>query len=337
MKKLAILFLLLACLSCKTEKEPMFSFIGTTVNIKDGTIILLENTETRLILDSTTVEKNKFEFKRAIPKSPLQVVLRTKDYSNYKYVWIENKTMRFDAIESDFRNATITGSESENLNATLNNLTNKLDYGPERTQIEQTFVSDHPNSVVSANILAVYATTWGRQTTQDLFNKFSTENRNSANGRRISNFIRLNKEPKIGEPYVDFEMANQNGTHSKLSDIDGKIVLLEFWASWCGPCRNENPNLVKTYKNYKPQGFEVFAVSIDQDKESWLGAIKKDSLNWQHVSELNGSENTAGLIYGVNGIPDNFLINKNGIIVGRNLKGEKLNKKLEELIGNSTK
>ena len=141
----------------------------------------------------------------------------------------------------------------------------------------------------------------------------------------------MNKNPKTGEQFVDFEMNDTNGGAQKLSSIKGKAVLLEFWASSCGPCRQENPNLVKTYEEYHPKGFEIFAISLDESEESWKKAIEKDGLSWTHVSDLKGSDNKAGLIYGVNGIPDNFLIDQNGKIVARNLRGEKLDEKLAEL------
>lgn len=146
------------------------------------------------------------------------------------------------------------------------------------------------------------------------------------------NFYVKNQGAEHGEMAPDFEAELIDGTTFKLSNLRGEFVLIEFWASWCGPCRQENPNLVKTYDEFNSKGFEVFAVSLDEDKDSWLKAIEKDSLNWKHVSDLKGRENEASLIYGVNGIPDNFLINQNGVIVARNLRGEKLNKKLEELI-----
>ena len=117
-----------------------------------------------------------------------------------------------------------------------------------------------------------------------------------------------------------------------MSELNGKVILLEFWASWCGPCRQENPNLVKTYNIFNPKGFEIFAVSLDEDKESWLKAIQEDNLKWKHVSDLKGSRNEASLIYGINGIPDNFLISENGEIIGRNLRGDKLNQKLKEIL-----
>jgi peroxiredoxin len=127
-------------------------------------------------------------------------------------------------------------------------------------------------------------------------------------------------------------MEDTNGEVRKLSDFKDKLVLLEFWASNCLPCRQENPNLIKTYEKFKPKGFEIFAVSQDTKKESWLKAIEKDKLPWLQVSDLKGADNSASLIYGVHGIPDNFLIDQNGIIVGRNLRGKKLNEKLNELL-----
>ena len=127
-------------------------------------------------------------------------------------------------------------------------------------------------------------------------------------------------------------MKDTNGKARKLSDFNGKVVLLEFWASNCVPCRQENPNLVKTYEKYRPKGFEIFAVSQDITKTSWLKAIEKDKLPWLQVSDLKGRDNSASLIYGINAIPDNFLIDQNGIIIARYLRGEKLNDKLDELL-----
>jgi len=181
-------------------------------------------------------------------------------------------------------------------------------------------------------MLSVYTTTWGKEKTKDLYDQLSIENKNTNFGKEIARFVKLNKEPKIGEHFADFESENQNEESKRLSDVKGKVILLEFWASWCGPCRQENPNLVKTYEKFNPKGFEVFAVSLDESKESWLKAIEEDNLNWGHVSDLKGTHDTASLIYGINGIPDNFLIDEEGTIVGRNLRGDKLDEKLIELL-----
>ena len=110
-----------------------------------------------------------------------------------------------------------------------------------------------------------------------------------------------------------------------------EYTLINFWASWCGPCRSFNPELVEQYKLYKDKGFEIFGVSLDTDKEKWRKAIEKDGLNWENVSDLKGNNNQAAVTYGVRDIPDNFLIDDNGIIIARFIRGQELDKKLKEL------
>jgi thiol-disulfide isomerase/thioredoxin len=117
--------------------------------------------------------------------------------------------------------------------------------------------------------------------------------------------------------------------------VGGKYVLIDFWASWCGPCRAENPNLVKVYNDFKDKGFDIFGVSLDTDRKSWLKAIKDDNLTWHHVSDLKGWENSAAQVYGVRAIPANVLLDKDGYIIGKNLRGEDLRKKLEAVFASN--
>ncbi|WP_340066163.1 AhpC/TSA family protein [Ascidiimonas aurantiaca] len=331
MKKILFILLSTLSISCTQKPEPQFSLSGTTKGIEDGTMLYLYNSLTKENMDSAGIHNNIFTFNTVLPESPLRVILKTKDYSHYRFLWLENRPMTFDAGATNFREAQVTGSLSEELSQSLKGETDTL---PEEevAKKEIKFVRTHPNSIVSANILSVYATTWGKEKTLELFAQFSTENKNSVYGKKIENYIELMAEPDIGEKFVDFAMADVEGNPKKLSDVKGKVILLEFWASWCAPCRKENPNLVETYNRFHPKGFEIFAVSLDEEPENWLKAIEKDALTWHHVSDLLGSDNEAGLIYGVNGIPDNFLINEQGVIIDRNLRGEALNKKLEELL-----
>lgn len=194
------------------------------------------------------------------------------------------------------------------------------------------YIEAHPDSLQSAKTLSNMCTTFGKEKTAELFNKLTPMVRNSDYGKMIEQYLQLNKELKIGDKFVDFEMLDSNGHQRKLSEFQGKIVLLEFWASWCGPCLRDIPSLKKTYENYHKHGFEIFAVSLDMNKEDWLKAIEQKNLNWIHVSELESSYNTAGFIYGVSGIPDNFLIDEKGIIIARDLRGDKLDKALEKMI-----
>ncbi|MBL4561762.1 MAG: AhpC/TSA family protein [Labilibaculum sp.] len=329
MKKLLFGLTTLLIISCSEKPTGEFSLIGTTNGIENGTVLYLDNKE--VLIDSVVIENNSFSFITKLSKSPLQVVLRTKDFSHYRFLWLENNPMTFDASTSDFRNAMVVGSVEENLSQILSKET-KLLPRHERLKIDMEFVSKHPKSLHSAYILSVYTTTLGKEKSKELFDEFSLENKNSEYGKSISKYIKLNKNPKIGDKYVDFEMENTKGAIEKLSNFNDKIVLLEFWSSNCGPCRKENPNLVKTFERYNSKGFEVFAVSLDTKKGSWLRAIEKDKLPWNQVSDLKGHDNAASLIYGINAIPDNFLIDRNGIIIARNLRGEALNIKLAEIM-----
>lgn len=138
----------------------------------------------------------------------------------------------------------------------------------------------------------------------------------------------------IGAMAPEIELPNPDGKMLKLSDLRGKVVLLDFWAAWCRPCRMENPNVVKDYYQYKDKGFEVFSVSLDREKASWIKAIQDDGLVWpNHVSDLKYWSSQAAAIYGVTSIPATFLIGKDGRIIAKNLRGEALGQALEELLG----
>ncbi|MBX9851190.1 MAG: TlpA family protein disulfide reductase [Cytophagaceae bacterium] len=140
--------------------------------------------------------------------------------------------------------------------------------------------------------------------------------------------------PGIGEAAPDITLTNPNGKQVSLSSYRGKVVLLDFWASWCGPCRGENPNVVRVYQKYKDKGFTVFSVSLDQAKDKWLAAIDADKLIWDsHVSDLKGWNSAAAKLYGVKGIPQTFLLDKDGKIIAMNLRGESLEAMLKNIFG----
>jgi peroxiredoxin len=136
----------------------------------------------------------------------------------------------------------------------------------------------------------------------------------------------------VGYKANNFSQATPEGKKVSLSDFKGKYVLLDFWASWCRPCRMENPNVVAAYNRYKDKGFTVLGVSLDTNKDPWLAAIQQDKLTWTHVSDLKGWGNEVGKLYGVTGIPQNYLIDREGKIVAKDLRGEALDQKLAEIL-----
>ena len=137
-----------------------------------------------------------------------------------------------------------------------------------------------------------------------------------------------------GEKAIELSGQLPDGSPFNLSDLKGKYVLIDFWGSWCGPCRQENPNVVKVYNEFKNKGFDVFGVSLDQSKDDWVKAIADDKLTWTHVSDLKYWSSDAAKLYAVNSIPANFLLDETGTIIGRNLRGNDLREKVKELLSN---
>ena len=137
----------------------------------------------------------------------------------------------------------------------------------------------------------------------------------------------------VGAMAPEISLPNPQGETKKLSDLRGNVVLIDFWAAWCGPCRRENPNVVKAYNKYHDKGFEVFGVSLDRNREDWVKAIEKDGLVWTQVSDLKYFNSEAAQKYNINSIPATFLVDRDGKIIARNLRGAALDQKLEEIFG----
>ncbi|MDE3056720.1 MAG: AhpC/TSA family protein [Bacteroidota bacterium] len=332
-----------------------FEITGIIKNLEDSSWVYL-NMDNK-ITDSSMAIGGKFVLRGKV-KEPTECVLYLSNVRDSKFIWIENKLIKIEAEKGKLREAKVSGSSTQaeedtfrssimplrkqednlrllqrdadkNRVSELNKELEKLEQQEKAATIS--FIKEHPNWLFSVYVLNIGKTSWGKEQVRGLFNALSGEMRSSTQGKQIKQYLEINVNPKIGDHFVDFELPNPEGKSVKLSQIKGKFVLLDFWAAWCGPCREENKELVKTYAEFHPKGFEILGVSADNNKKEWLYAVKKDGLVWENVSNLKEWDCLPFSIYGINGIPDNFLIDENGKIIARNLRGDDLRKKLKEL------
>lgn len=201
-------------------------------------------------------------------------------------------------------------------------------FNKEFVQRTRDFIKANPNSWVSLDVLEGLGMWQAPQYAKvaPLYAAFSPALKNSPQGRRYGELVQGLKATAVGEPAPAFAQLTPDGKTVALADYRGKYVLIDFWASWCGPCRAENPALIKAYNQFKGRSFDIIGVSLDDEKgrEKWLKAIQDDQLTWTQVSDLKGTQNEAAQRYHVRSIPQNFLIDPSGKIIAFNLRGEEL-------------
>jgi peroxiredoxin len=254
------------------------------------------------------------------------------EYAKYsKVLAVAEKA--FSAIDAEYMAAPDAKKNDTTFFDGLKHKMNKADQL--RDSLKYVYIRQNPDSYFSLEALTELA---GENVDvykiEPLFKGLSAKVRNTKAGTDVAKLLYDIGATSIGAMAPDFTQSDVNDKPVKLSDFRGKYVLLDFWASWCGPCRAENPNVMKAFNKYKEKNLTVLGVSLDQPgkKAAWLAAIKADGLPWTQVSDLQFWNNAAAKQYNIRAIPQNFLIDPTGKIVAKNLRGEALEKKLEELL-----
>lgn len=357
-----ILAAFMALVSCKNKNE--FTINGKIENAGNLKKVLLY--ETDQLVDSAFLNENsEFKFRRSAPQPEFYTLLAGE--KSYLLVAENGDELEFKADLADSLNTyEVEGSEVSEKIREFNGLNNK--YGKVYLDIQEKYnrlTAQRPEARDS--VLGVLMPQF--QKNMDAFSeealKFAEKNKDNLAGfyaagtvdpakyesqlikyaedikskfpgnRAVQSFVERMESIKtvaVGQPAPDFELPTPDGKNVKLSDFKGNYVLLDFWASWCGPCRQENPNIVKQYDRFKNENFTILGVSLDDNKEAWLKAIKDDNLTWTHVSELKRWNGQVSNKYKIEAIPASFIIGPDGKIVAKNLRGQELEEYLEKTL-----
>ncbi len=370
MKKFILLSILLfTALALPAQKKTLakggnFTLSGTLKGLKKGTKLYLSHKyDNKAFTDTIVAAEEKFNFKGNTPEpnmywievanKPENVLLFFVDKGN---VTIQGSLDAFEHIEvkggstqedyntytniikaADLKKAIMIEAlnKLQATNDTLKILEKLLEYQQidnETANQMTTFIAAHPASAVSGYIIAFFPTEKTYTALDSIYSLLDPALRDTKYGKIAAEKISQVKSTSVGFVAQDFTLNDLNDKPISLLSYRGKYVLVDFWASWCGPCRAENPNVVAAYNEFKDKGFDILGVSLDEQKDKWVKAVEKDQLAWIQVSDLKGWSNEVAMKYGVRSIPSNFLLDKEGKIIAKNLRGKDLKAKLSELL-----
>ncbi|MDR2860020.1 MAG: AhpC/TSA family protein [Mediterranea sp.] len=313
---------------CGKKKDELF-IRGTVGEIASGKVYLqkFENKMFQLI-DSAEIKDGKFSISKTDVQLPeiYGLSLSSNPLDGQLFVFLDKKpvTIRLDS-SSYYSNSVVTGSELQDLFS---------EYRKQKPVHVDEFIKAHPKSLVSAYVLyRDFSYQLSREEILSNIQLLDPALWDTQYVKVLKDLTATLEIVGIGKPAPDFTENDTEGNPVKFSEYLGKgYVLIDFWASWCGPCRMENPYVVQAYNKYKNKGFTIFSVSLDKNKEAWLKGIEEDGLTWTHVSDLLFWNSKPAKLYGIRAIPANYLIDKNGIIVAKNLRGKELDRLLGELL-----
>ncbi|MEG0795612.1 MAG: TlpA disulfide reductase family protein [Odoribacter sp.] len=306
--------------------EGKFVLTGTIDSLTDayiiiegkrgGTPIFVENVAYTATLNPASPADNKIE------GTPNQALAN-------QYAAISNEMRKGQAALYKEYSIASQGKDEEKMQQ-IEEQFNKLSEEAQTKEAELTKANS--DSYIAAYMLASKMGSYESDVLVAKFDELGANAKISAPGKKIAERIQKVATVAVGQVAPDFTLNTPEGQPLAMHSIKAKVKVLDFWASWCGPCRGENPNVVKVYNEFHPKGLEILSISLDNDKEAWLKAIEDDKLTWNHVSDLKGWQSEAAQLYAVNGIPHVIVLDENNVIVAKNLRGEKLKEKIAEML-----